>query len=466
MARPDTEAPAAVSSGQEAARRAIADIPAWDNHTHAGIGDSGLSTNDGTLRGFFLQWSGAFIEARIGPEAFGHYRHARAMRDTDTVRALSERFGIERLIDESAAMLQFTSMGTAIRAGCEALYGEYDDTARLEALMAAARRDPPNVLWDRACAIGKIRRANAITFGIDRTRYRPGLYEWVPFLDPLLYPFPVTDIPRRGVIGREFHFGFSLALRMYLQRYGIGDVPTDFADYRDAVGRVVDAMIATDGAIGFKIVSMYVRALDFAPAREADAARAFADMTRGDLGGRAVFENYLFRWICGRLARSSPRPIYFHVATTHAEPGTTLRMMDLHALEESLFQDPDLAQLPFVITHAGATYPGARPVAACLFHYGNVYADCSAWPFYDYGGGVDAIATLTAAAPAHKLLWGTDGTTPEIFAGAAILARQMLADGLQRRVDEGSLPARLLVPLAERILYRNAEALYGIPFAG
>jgi predicted TIM-barrel fold metal-dependent hydrolase len=97
-----------------------------------------------------------------------------------------------------------------------------------------------------------------------------------------------------------------------------------------------------------------------------------------------------------------------------------------------------------------------------LFHYGNVYADCSEWSYYEYNGGVNAVVTMTEAAPGHKLLWGTDGTVPEIFTGSAITSRKMLADALQRRVDSGSLPNKLMIPLAERILYKNAEKLYGM----
>ena len=74
---------------------------------------------------------------------------------------------------------------------------------------------------------------------------------------------------------------------------------------------------------------------------------------------------------------------------------------------------------------------------------------------------MSAVVTMTEAVPGHKLLWGTDGTVPEIFTGSAILSRKMLADALQRRVDTGSLPAKLMIPLAERVLYKNAEKLYG-----
>jgi hypothetical protein len=62
--------------------------------------------------------------------------------------------------------------------------------------------------------------------------------------------------------------------------------------------------------------------------------------------------------------------------------------------------------------------------------------------------------------------WGTDGTVPEIFTGSAVKSRRMLRDALQRRVDTGPLSEKLMVPLAERVLYKNAEKLYGFSVDG
>jgi predicted TIM-barrel fold metal-dependent hydrolase len=90
-----------------------------------------------------------------------------------------------------------------------------------------------------------------------------------------------------------------------------------------------------------------------------------------------------------------------------------------------------------------------------------VYAVCSEWSYYEYNGGVSAVVTMPEAVPGHKLLWGTDGADPEILTGSAIMSRKMLADALQRRMDTGSLPKKLMIPLAERVLYKNAEKLYG-----
>ena len=440
---------------------ALGEIPGWDNHNHAGFADAGLATSDGSLRGFFTQWSWAYIEARMPQAEFRTYRTAISLGgDKDVAHTIHQKYPIEQWIDESAEMLQFTTMGVAIRAGCEALYGEYDDVERLNQLMKEARQQAPNYLWDKGCEVGNLKKICTISFGINRQHYSPKLYKWEPYLDPLFYPFPIKDFPRRGAMAQDFLHGFHLVLPSYMQRYGIGEIPDDFAGYRDAVGKVVDGMLS-DGAVSFKVISLYVRGLDFARVAETDAARVFADMSTGNLAERKTFEDYIARWIFSKLANGPRTPVNFHVSTTHTEPGTTLRMMDLTGLEETLFQDKELSNQPFIITHAGAIYPGVRQVAALLFHYGNVYADCSEWSYYEYNGGVSAVVTMTEAVPGHKLLWGTDGTVPEIFTGSAILSRKMLADALQRRVDTGSLPRKLKFPLAERVLYKNAEKLYG-----
>jgi len=441
---------------------AFPDIPGWDNHNHAGFADECLGTSDGSLRGFFTQWSWAYIEARMPQADFRTYRGAISLGgDKDVAKVIHQKYPIEQWIDESAEMLQYTTMGVAIRAGCEALYGEYDNTERLNELMQAARKQPPNYLWDKGCGVGNLKKICTISFGINRAHYDPKVYKWEPYLDPLFYPFPVKDFPRRGAMAQDFLHGFHLVLPSYMKRFGIGDVPTDFADYCVAVDRIVDGM-AAEGAVSFKVISLYVRGLDFLPVDEAEAARVFAAMSKGDMNERKEFEDYIVRRIFLHLANTSRSPVNFHVSTTHTEPGTTLRMMDLTGLEETVFQDKALSNQPFIITHAGAIYPGVRQVAALLFHYGNVYADCSKWSYYEYNGGVNAVVTMTEATPGHKLLWGTDGTVPEIFTGSAITSRRMLADALQRRVDTGSLPEKLRIPLAERILYKNAEKLFGM----
>ena len=378
---------------------AFPDIPGWDNHNHAGFADAGLATSDGSLRGFFTQWSWAYIEARMPQADFRSYRGAISLGgDKDVANAIHQKYPIEQWIDESAEMLEYTTMGVAIRAGCEALYGEYDNKERLNELMREARKQPPNYLWDKGCEVGNLKKICTISFGINRQHYDAKRYKWEPYLDPLFYPFPIKDFPRRGAMAQDFLHGFHLVLPSYMKQFGIGEIPTDFADYCVAVDRVVDGMVA-EGAISFKVISLYVRGLDFAPVEESEAARVFAAMSKGDLSERKKLEDYIVRRVFLHLANTSRCPVNFHVSTTHTEPGTTLRMMDLTGLEETVFQDKALSNQPFIITHAGAIYPGVRQVAALLFHYGNVYADCSEWSYYEYNGGVNAVVAMTGGHP-------------------------------------------------------------------
>jgi len=148
---------------------ALGDIPAWDNHNHAGFADEGLSTSDGSLRGFFTQWSWAYVEARMPQAEFRTYREAISLGgDRDVAKAIDQKYQIEKLIDDSTEMLQFTTMGVAIRAGCEALYGEYDDRERLNQLMREARKRPPNFLWDKGCEVGNLKKVSNPGFPIWR----------------------------------------------------------------------------------------------------------------------------------------------------------------------------------------------------------------------------------------------------------------------------------------------------------
>ena len=251
---------------------AFADIPGWDNHNHAGFADEGLATSDGSLRGFFTQGHGD-LEARMPQSDFRAYRGAISLGgDKEVAKKLHAQYPIEKWIDESTEMLQYTTMGVAIRAGCEALYGEYDDQERLNDLMREARKQPPNYLWDKGCEVGNLKKICTISFGINRQHYDPKFYKWEPYLDPLFYPFPIKDFPRRGAMAQDFLHGFHLVLPSYMKRYGVGGIPNDFADYCAAVDKVIDGMVK-DGAISFKVISLYVRGLDFAPVAEADAAR-------------------------------------------------------------------------------------------------------------------------------------------------------------------------------------------------
>ena len=198
----------------------LGDVPAWDNHNHAGFADAGLGTSDGSLRGFFTQWSWAYIEARMPQDEFRAYREAISPGGDERVaNAIHEKYPIEKWIDESTEMQQYTSMGVAIRAGCEALYGEYANTEHLNQLMADARRQPPNFLWDKGCEIGNIRKACTISFGVDRKNYSEKCYKWEPYLDPLFYPFPIRDFPRRGDMAQDFLHGFRLILPTTAMRW-------------------------------------------------------------------------------------------------------------------------------------------------------------------------------------------------------------------------------------------------------
>lgn len=440
------------------ARLFLADIPAWDNHSHAG--HLGLSTSR-SFRGFMTQWSWAYIEARMPQEAFIKYRQVLLMGDLQAAKTLAAAHHIDRLIDESIEVLSYQTMGLAMRLACEALYGEFDNQERLEQLSIQARAKSPNYLWDRAYEITNMRKAIVMSGSMDRTHFSETLYKWCPYLDPLFYPFPVKEFSTRGAEQWEFQTLIQAGIHLYADRYKVGPVPTDFGDYCRVVEAIIQGMIH-EGALAFKIISMYIRPLDFATVSQKEAARVFADMAKGNMQERRIIENYIARHVFQYIADGPRLPIHIHTGTTHSEPGAPLADLDILGLERCVFQDPRLSHQPFILAHAGCAVPGTGPVGLMLFKYGNVYTDISFLSYYSWSVGVEALVQLTECAPGHKVLFGTDGTVPEILLGSAFLTRKMVEEAIRTRVKRGTLMPADATRLVERIMYKNAEKLYGM----
>jgi glucuronate isomerase len=65
--------------------------------------------------------------------------------------------------------------------------------------------------------------------------------------------------------------------------------------------------------------------------------------------------------------------------------------------------------------------------------------------------------------PANKwVLVGTDAYMAEWSYGKLCIVREALANVLERRVREKRLSAKEALFIAERVLYKNAQELYGI----
>jgi len=85
------------------------------------------------------------------------------------------------------------------------------------------------------------------------------------------------------------------------------------------------------------------------------------------------------------------------------------------------------------------------------------------------GAGADVVSegelrrALAAGIPASKILFSTDASlVPELYWVGARLGRRALGRVLDEHIDDGAIDERTALDWAERILWRNSEAVYGL----
>jgi predicted TIM-barrel fold metal-dependent hydrolase len=150
-------------------------------------------------------------------------------------------------------------------------------------------------------------------------------------------------------------------------------------------------------------------------------------------------------------------PIQFH--TGLGDPDLDLTLVDPAALR-LLFSDR-FRTAPIVLLHTG--YPYVRSLAYLAAMFPNVYADMGEAILFAAGEATEIYRELLGLAPASKLLFSTDASlVPELYWVGARLGRRALGRVLDEHIADGAIDERVALDWAERILWRNSEAVYGL----
>jgi len=428
-----------------------AGIPAIDHHSHASM--SRFRTVEQIERNFAT----AHLESNVPPDVFNAFISARNRGDAATLNQLEADHRTETLLQEGLAFRSTTFFSRALKEGCRQLYGPADDW---DALMRVAREwgaRSPSFSYDQATKIANTPIVLTDIAFIDREIWNSERYRQIARIDPYLYPFHSGQAQGRGTEFQRFHGVFSAVLNSELKRYGLGDPPADF----DAYLQFVDASLhrrMSEGAIGLKIVSAYVRSIDFGPATYADASEVYSALASGRVMDRAPLENYIVRRLA-QYAADSRFPMQIHVGMGHPEPGMLVANSAPLKLE-SLLNTPSLNRLKVILLHGG--YPFSSDVAALAQTYGNVYMDFSWMPYLHHFYLRTKLSEWLEILPANKVLYGSDTSAPEFHVSAASYARaslnHVLHDGYLRKVWDSSQ----VDWLARRILFENTAEVYRI----
>ena len=216
------------------------------------------------------------------------------------------------------------------------------------------------------------------------------------------------------------------------------------------------------GIVGMKSVIAYRTGLHVGEVERGDAADAYRTArAAGQRDGRLRIESKplldFLIVIAVEEAASQGVPIQFH--TGLGDPDLDLTLVDPAALR-LLFADR-FRDAPIVLLHTG--YPYIRSLAYLAAMFPNVYADMGETILFAPGEATEIYRELIGLAPASKLLFSTDASlVPELYWIGARIGRRALTRVLDEHVAEGALDERTALDWAERMLWRNSEAIYGL----
>lgn len=234
-----------------------------------------------------------------------------------------------------------------------------------------------------------------------------------------------------------------------------------FEAFLDAY-RAAISELRSRGIVGMKSVIAYRTGLHIEDVPRDDATRAFTAVRDSGLrAGKLRLESkplldHLIVIAVEEAARQNV-PIQFH--TGLGDPDLDLTLVDPAALR-LLFAERFRAA-PIVLLHTG--YPYVRSLAYVAAMFPNVYADMGETILFAAGEATEIYRELIGLAPASKLLFSTDASlVPELYWIGARVGRQALGRVLDEHIADGVLDRATALDWAERMLWRNSEAVYGL----
>lgn len=234
----------------------------------------------------------------------------------------------------------------------------------------------------------------------------------------------------------------------------LGLQPGDYTAYLDFCRTVLDRFQAGGGS-SVKILAAYVRTLRFEPVPAERArdlfARGFATLPVGEQ--QALQDHLVFELLA--MARERHLPLLVHtgyaIPTAWGDPEHLL----------PLCTHPRLAQLKIALVHAGWPHSGGALLMART--YRNCYLDLAWIPLLSPAIAAQLLAEAADTVPMNKIMIGTDCGTVESFYGTVGLIRRLLAEVLQRKVDQGQFSSTVALAFARRILYETAAEFFNEP---
>src|SRR5271166_3892040 len=168
----------------------------------------------------------------------------------------------------------------------KAMFGyKYDDASpeHVKALVAAKEQvkqregeNYPNWVLNQLNIESELANRVAMGRGLKAPRFR-----WVPFDDTLLFPLNNSELKAQSPDRKIFFGREEMVFQRYLKQLKLSGTPPTLAAYTAKLVTPLLQLQRKNGAVAIKFEAAYLRSLNFAPAREADAARVYASYNKG-----------------------------------------------------------------------------------------------------------------------------------------------------------------------------------------
>ena len=320
----------------------------------------------------------------------------------------------------------------------------------------------PNWVLDQLGIESELANRVAMGRGLNPPRFR-----WVPFDDTLLFPLNNSALKEQTPDRKIFFAREEMVMQRYLKQLDLKALPPTLSAYTAQVVTPLLEQQRKDGAVAIKFEAAYLRALDFEPASEKDAAEVYARYVKGGVPPDAAYktlQDYLFRTIAreaGRLGLA----VHFHTGGGcggyfYLEGSNPLLM-------DSVFNDPTLRKTNFVILHGGSG--GMEQFVPYLLMKPNVYADFSEQTWMTSPRHIAASIRAMLEFYPDKVLFGTDlypfepqVNWEETGYQTETAGRWALAVALTGMMQDGEITRAEASRFAHMVLHDNAAKLYGI----
>lgn len=229
----------------------------------------------------------------------------------------------------------------------------------------------------------------------------------------------------------------------------LGTEPSSLEDYLGLLDQAI-ADARTMGIVALKSALAYERPVAYGEPDLGAARRAFGGSPERVTRADALAFGDVVMHRCCRAAEREGLPFQVHLGLAQISGSRPM------GFEPMVRRYPNVT---FDLFHAG--YPWVGEVAGLLHNYRNVVADLCWVPIISTAAATRALHEfLDVAGSSSRILWGDDTWTAEEAYGALLAWEHVVARVLAERLEWGLLRESQVHDLAERLMWRNGEALF------